>query len=644
MKTRWIANIIFVAAILGSLLTIYELGNISGRVVNVIPTSGQCGETYYEALWESIFRAEYVGGNVVKGFKGGTTPSGNCVDFDLYNDTKLVGSHLIYFINHNSSRDPSYFAGIISINDLNGNWVINNTYELRNKFYESLFGVKNRASFISGLAGAVQTVNANLKQDVSITNNWDSSNSDYHIYREAETTKLNGAYLNKNISIAVYKQKEAILYYYKSEVITPMLDFVINIPNINNVEDNTSINVFDLDDHFSTNVPIKYILDSSDIVNMSIDNLNKVNLSFKKDWNGKINVSIYGLYNNVFLNSSNNITVAIAGVNDRPMLKNNYPTVISWKKNNDKILDMGDFFYDAEGDALSYNITGNDKIDAEIDDEDNEIRLTPDMDFIGIETIKLKATDNGGLNVETGNIKLNVSSEGSSSGGTTGTTLPSGNVQIISKSPVSVVLNINTGESEVFLVDATGENTLSYIWTVNGVNQNNPSESFAFTGSNTGSYVVKVDVSDGVQSTSASWTIAVQSGQGVTSSTTLPTTATTTLPGNYDEIPVVEGPNYLLIYIIAGSVIIIGLGVAVYFVIKSMKKKPKKEEYEVIRSNEEIGMQGSNLGVVDLGRINPVINFIKDFRSKGFGDDVIRNALLKKGWSNEDINTAFKNA
>ena len=642
MKTRWIANIIFVVAILGSLLIIYELGNISGRAVNEIPTSGQCTETYYETLWESIFRVDYINSNVVKGFKGGTTPTGNCVDFDLYNDSKILGSHLVYFINHNSLRDPNYFAGIISVNDPNGNWVINNTYQLRNIFYENLFGVKNRASSISGLAGAVQTVNSNLKQDVIITNKWDSSNSDYHLYKEVELTKTGSSYLNKNVSIAVYKQKEALLYYYKSEVITPMLEFVINIPNINNVEDNISINVLDLDDHFVSNVLIKYIIYPNDIVNMSINNLNRVNLSYKKDWNGKINVSIYGLYNNVFLNSSNNFTITITNVNDRPLLKDNYPSIISWKKNNDKILDMSDFFYDAEGDVLDYNITGNNKIDDEIDDEDNEIRLTPDIDFFGIETIKLKATDNGGLSVETGNIKLNVSNEGSSSGGTASTTLPGGSVQIISKSPVSTVLNIIPGESEVFLVDAAGENTLSYTWTVNGVNQNNPGESFAFTGNNPGSYVVKVDVSDGVQSTSASWTIAVQVGQGSTS-TTLPT-ATTTLPRNYDEIPVVEGPNYLLIYIIASSVIVIGLGVAVYFVIKSMKKKPKKEEYEVIKGNEEIGTGNNNSGVVDLGRINPVINFIKDFRSKGFGDDVIRNALLKKGWSNEDINTAFRNA
>ena len=72
MKTRWIANIIFVVAILGSLLIIYELGNISGRVVNVIPTLGECNEEYYEALWESIFKIDYVSVDVRKGFKTGS--------------------------------------------------------------------------------------------------------------------------------------------------------------------------------------------------------------------------------------------------------------------------------------------------------------------------------------------------------------------------------------------------------------------------------------------------------------------------------------------------------------------------------------------------------------------------------------------
>lgn len=628
MKTRWIANIIFIVAILGSLLIIYELGNISGRAVNEIPI-GQCNENYYKTLWESVFKISYVSTDVKTGFKSGTTPSGNCVGFDLYNITKSTGSPLVYFINHNSTRDLNYIAGIILVNDPNANWGINNTYQLRNTFYERLTGVKNRASSISGLAGAVSAVNANFKQDVSNGSNWDSSNSDYHLYKEVEAIRTGSSYLNKNVSIAVYKQKDASLYYYKSEIVTPVLTFVINVPNINNIEDNASVNVFKLDDHFSTNVPINYIIYPNDVVNMSIDNLNMVNLSFKKDWNGKTNVSIYGLYNGIFLNSSNNFTITLSGVNDKPLLKDNYPVLISWKKDNDKIIHMDDFFYDPEGDALIYNIGGNDKIDAEIDDGDNEIRLTPDFGFTGIETVKLNASDNGGLSVITGNIKLNVTGETTSSG--TGTTLPGG-IQISSKSPVASIVNINVGASEVFLVDATGENTLSYTWTVNSVNQNNPGESFAFTASNTGTYSIKVDVSDGVHTASSSWSVVVQSQQG-TSTSTLPTT----LPINYNQTPIVEEPNYLLIYIIAGVVIVIGIGVAVFFIIRSMKKKPKKEEYEIIRSNGEAG-------IVDLNKINPVIQFIRDYRSKGFGDDVIRNSLLNKGWSNEDINEAFRNA
>ena len=639
MKTRWIANIIFVVAILGSLLVIYELGNISGRVVNVIPTSGQCTETYYEALWESMFRIEYVGDDVDIGFKTGIIPTGNCVDFDLYKDTKLTGSHLVYFINHNSTRKPGYLAGIFTVNDPNNNWIINDTYQLRNKFYETLYGVKNRAVNVDGIAGAVTIVTANFKQDVSNTPKWDSSASDYHVYREVETTKQDNSFLTRNVSIAVYKQKEALLYYYDSEVTTPVLDFIINISNVNNVEDNNSVNVFDLDDHFAGNVFVDYNLTTNDVANITVDSQKRATLNFKKDWSGIISVSVYGYYKGMFLNLSNNFTINLIPTNDRPMLKDNYPTVVSWRKNNQETIYFDDFFYDPDGDVLKVNISGNDKIDAEVDDSEREIDLEPDMDFVGIETVKLKATDPGGLSVETGNIKLNVTG---SSSGTASTTISS--IQILSKSPVASIVNINVGGSGAFLVDATGSNTLTYTWTVNGIDQGNEGNSFAFTGNNPGSYAVKVDISDGVHTTSASWSVVVTQTNVVTSSTT-----STTLPyddggGIIDDLPIVEEPKFLWIYIIIGVGSVLVIGAAVFFMLRSMKKRPKEQEYETVRSDEELG-KVQEFGIVKNldPRLNDVINFIKEYRSKGFGDETIRNALLRKGWGNNDIDEAFRN-
>ncbi len=657
MKTRWVININFIAIIIISLLIVYELGNISGRVVNVIPTTGQCNDAYYKSLWESVFKVNYVSSNVIKGFKSGSPPTGNCIDFDLYNDSKLVGSHLIFFINHNSTRKPEYLAGIISINDPNGNWIINNTYQLRDIFYTNLFGVKNRGSEITGLAGAITEVNSFFKQSVTDSSKWDSNINDYYLYREFETIKQGDSYLTKNVSIAVYKQKVATVYYYGSEIITPSLIFVINIPNINNVEDNASVNAFDLDDYFISNVPINYVIYPSDIVNMTVNEQKKINLSFKKDWFGVTNVSIYGFYNDIFLNSSNNFTVNISPTNDRPVLKDEYPIQISLKKNNDKTINFDEFFYDPDGDVLTYTATGNNKIDVEIDDEENEAKLTPDFDFVGVETVKFKATDPKGLSVETGNIKLNVTASGTS-GGTSATTLPRGGLQITSKSPVSSIVNVNAGGSELFLVDATGSNSLTYTWMVDGINQNNPTQSFAFSRVGSGSYTIKVDVSDGIQTTSASWTAIVSQNTDGTSSTTLPgaggSVYTNVGPGSggvdTNSMPSVGKPNFLWIYIGVGVLVLAMISVVIFFIIRTMKKKPKEPGYELIKSNEELGIErDKELGVgetmnIGFNKLDSVINFVRDYRLKGFSDETIRNSLLKKGWSNEDINEAIKEA
>lgn len=43
-------------------------------------------------------------------------------------------------------------------------------------------------------------------------------------------------------------------------------------------------------------------------------------------------------------------------------------------------------------------------------------------------------------------------------------------------------------------------------------------------------------------------------------------------------------------------------------------------------------------------KIQKYIQFIKECRERGFGDDIIRNTLISKGWPINDINIAFNQA
>ncbi len=649
---RWIANIILVIVMLGSLLIVYELGNITSRVVSSLPT-GACGNAFYENIWDGIFKVKYIDLNPQGQL--GNNVNGNCVDFDLYSVLGTSTEPVVYFIQHNSTREKEYLAGVYVVNDADDLWSINNTYSARNVFFEKLPGFKTRPVSLSGsLASAKIAVGWNFTQNID-NGYWVTNINDYFLYNEEETNKVGNAFITRNVSMSVYKNIDAILFEYDEESIIPSSQFVGIIKNIEAEEDKIAERVFVLGDYFSNNVDVNYEI-SSDKINMTIDNLGKVNLSFEQDFSGKItDVSVYTLYKNIFLASSNNFTVNVNSTGDAPGLVNNYPTEIIWDKNFDETLNMNDFFYDSDGDELEYKVIGNKLIEANIDG--NKIELTPFFDFVGNETIRINATDPDGLSVGTDDIELVVEdvSDGTYS---TATTVPSiGGPQIVSKSPSSSSVSVNSGSSSVFLVSAIGDNTLSYNWTVNGVDQNNPSGSFALAGVSDGSYTVTVKVSDGLQTNSASWNVVVGASSNIPSSQPSSTTGSgADTPGaisepvrprpNTEQEVLIDEPNFLWLYIIIGIVSVMVICVSVFFIFRHSRKgssKPKKEkkpDYEIIKSDEELRTE--KFGIT--GESDPVVNFIKDYRAKGFSDTIIRRALVNKGWQNDQVDNAFLRA
>ena len=65
----------------------------------------------------------------------------------------------------------------------------------------------------------------------------------------------------------------------------------------------------------------------------------------------------------------------------------------SWhiEKNSEFVVDLNDFFTDADRDKLTYLATSADKIDVSV--QDNLLTITPALDFAGERTIAILASD-----------------------------------------------------------------------------------------------------------------------------------------------------------------------------------------------------------------------------------------------------------
>jgi hypothetical protein len=85
-----------------------------------------------------------------------------------------------------------------------------------------------------------------------------------------------------------------------------------------------------------------------------------------------------------------NLTENLTMINSEPVLREDIPNQ-NISGNESDVFDLDDYFYDADGDSLSFNFTGNDSLVFDIDD--GEVGIYIKGDFKGTEDIVIYADD-----------------------------------------------------------------------------------------------------------------------------------------------------------------------------------------------------------------------------------------------------------
>jgi hypothetical protein len=165
------------------------------------------------------------------------------------------------------------------------------------------------------------------------------------------------------------------------------------IPDITFNEDRGLKGAINLNDHFWDIDSTLTFSHSSDSIVVRIHENGDVDLLAPKDWHGEETVSI-SVSDGEF-EVSEDIQVIVDPVNDAPRAEMNLAS-ISLNAKHTITLKLGDHFTDVDGDALTYDITGNNRIKAEFEDQDGQLVLKAPEDWSGEELITITAFDSSG--------------------------------------------------------------------------------------------------------------------------------------------------------------------------------------------------------------------------------------------------------
>ena len=156
------------------------------------------------------------------------------------------------------------------------------------------------------------------------------------------------------------------------------------------IEDGMLASAFNLNSHFAdVDSPMAFSYSSESII-VTISAVGHVDLSAPRDWFGTEVITFIasdGTYE-----SSGSITVTVTPVNDAPRSVTNPGTISLDDKSPSRILNLDEFFLDADGEALDYDFSGNKNIECRLDNR-RTLKLLAPEDFNGEEVITVRATD-----------------------------------------------------------------------------------------------------------------------------------------------------------------------------------------------------------------------------------------------------------
>jgi len=372
----------------------------------------------------------------------------------------------------------------------------------------------------------------------------------------------------------------------------------------------------------------------------------------------------------------------VTHANNAPYNKTEYFGNVTWTQNQEKRLELDDYFADNDGDTLTYSFRfssgGDHHINVSIDNSTAEAIMIPETDWKGIEKGIFTAYDGQEGSLESNEITFIVQA------GEQVNHAP----QITSRSPlINPILTV--GNSQKFMIQAYDPDlddlTIRWYLDSNEETMSMNKENYTFLALAEGAYGLRVSVNDGEYSETENWTITVQSvgvqppppppdlnptdicgngqvNQGETCST-CPQDVQCPLEYECKEgacIKEVKKSNLKLILIVAGGFII--FAAATLLVYRSYRRRrlfggwePKhtgetaniqlavkpKEEPKVTEKRETVLRPSTNKKTV-----NEVLlkHYIATRLKMGEPIEEIKEKLKKVGWPDEKIDGAYKAA
>ena len=198
-------------------------------------------------------------------------------------------------------------------------------------------------------------------------------------------------------------------------------------------------------------------------------------------------------------NTSNEVMLNITNANDRPI----FAEIIqnrTWVKNTKMVVKVNESFKDLDNDRLNYSYT-LEKNNVEIEMNANGTAvITPKQDFIGLDSVVFSASDNE-YNALSNKVVLEIIAKAGNKAPVLGMVEPSEDK-----------IELKKGETRKFKINKSDpdNDNVSVKWYVNGKAEKENSDEYEFKTESLGSYEVKVEISDGAETVSKSWTVNIE--------------------------------------------------------------------------------------------------------------------------------------
>ncbi len=296
------------------------------------------------------------------------------------------------------------------------------------------------------------------------------------------------------------------------------------ISNITLYNDDSGIDILDLDDYFTCLGDINFSSIEDPINDYTLLKINSttnlITLIKGVTWYGvqkfNLTASCDGDVLNVLTNGKNMSFYLIAIdedrvlVNNAPEFLNDWCEDLEWGENTNYSLDMDDCFEDEDGDDLDFRYKegiGDGNLTIEIDSDD--LTLIPDIDWFGSGYFYIYADDS--TDETSGRVYFTVVENTTSTSSpitSTISTTTSDILKIKSSSPSNSTVNIFTNKTKKFFV--TAQNYDSIKWYLDGELVLEGSLFYNFEKIDEGDYVIKVEIVNGTVTDSKIWNLVVQ--------------------------------------------------------------------------------------------------------------------------------------